>query len=429
MTAKIIGRFTLFLTFARFLHMEYQYHTLHNGIRIIHKMVGNDVAHLGVVVNTGSRDEELRQNGLAHFIEHMIFKGTTHRKAYHIIGRIENVGGDINAYTSKEETFIHTSFLNTYYPRSVELLADILFNSTFPEKEIEKEKDVILDEINSYKDNPQELIYDEFEEMLFDGHPFGRNILGIPKTVKKFSRQDINEFISENYHTDQMIICSVGKIDFPKLIKMAEKWFGNVTPNLRKKSRIPINDYRPKQKFAKKKIFQTHSLLGQVVMGQMDPKKTAMILLNNYLGGPGMNSRLNLAIREKHGISYNIESQYFPYSDTGVFAIYFGTDNGNFEKTYKLILSELKLLCTKKLGTVQLHRAKQQLTGQIAIAHESNLNDMISVGKSALVFEKIDSIEEVYRKINKVTAEEVLEVANIACLSELMSLLVYQPSK
>ena len=409
--------------------MDYQYHTLKNGIRVIHKEVDNDVAHLGVVVNSGSRDEEIHQSGLAHFIEHLIFKGTSHRKAFHIIGRIENVGGDINAYTSKEETFIHTSFLNQYYPRSIELLSDILFNSTFPEKEIEKEKDVVLDEINSYKDNPQELIYDEFEEMLFEGHPFGRNILGSPKSVKKFSRQDIIEFISQNYNTDQMIICSVGKIGFPKLIRNIERWFGEFPENLRKKPRTPLIGYTPKQRFSKKKIFQTHSLLGTVVMGQLDPMKTAMVVLNNYLGGPGMNSRLNLAIREKHGISYNIESQYFPYSDTGVFAIYFGTDNGNFEKTHKLILTELKTLCSKKLGTVQLHRAKQQLTGQIAIAHESNLNDMISVGKSALVYEKVDSIEEVYRKINNVTADDIIEVANLACKPEFLSLLVYHPTK
>jgi len=408
--------------------MDYHYHTLHNGIRIIHKEVTNDVAHFGVIINTGSRDEEPHQSGLAHFIEHLIFKGTAKRKAYHVIGRIENVGGDINAYTSKEETFVYTSFLNQFYPRAIELLSDILFNSVFPEKEIEKEKDVILDEINSYRDNPQEAIFDEFEDMLFEGHPFGRNILGSPKTVKKITRDEILRFITGKYNTDQMIICSVGKIAFGKLIKSAEQYFGQIPANPRLNGRIPVGNYLPKEKIVKKKIIQTHSLMGSMVIGQLDPMKTAMTLLNNYLGGPGMNSRLNLAIRERHGISYNIESLYFPYSDTGVFAIYFGTDNGNFEKTHRLILTELKMLCTKKLGVVQLHRAKQQLTGQIAIAHESNLNELISVGKSALVFEKIDTIEEVYRKINLVTADDILEVANLTCKPEMLSMLVFQPS-
>ncbi len=406
--------------------MEYLRHTLSNGIRIIHKPVKNQVAHCGVIINTGSRDEQENEQGLAHFIEHTIFKGTQRRKAFHILSRLENVGGELNAYTTKEETCIYASFLSPYYERSLELFADISLNSIFPKAEIEKEKEVIIDEINSYRDNPAEEIFDEIEDMVFAGHPLGRNILGTKKLVRGFSRQNIFRFIKRTFNTEETVICSVGNIDFNKLIKLAEKYFGHAKANPRVFKRSNFSSYKPKTQEFSKGMYQAHCIIANEAYDRKDKKRTPLILLNNILGGPGLNTRLNMGIREKYGFCYNIESNYTMYSDTGIVSIYLGTDFDYLEKTIKLAHKELKKLRDKKLGELQLQRAKQQMIGQIAISQESNVNELLSIGKSVLAYDKVDSIKKVLTEINEITAEQLLEVANEVFDPKQLSLLIYK---
>ncbi|HRW68715.1 pitrilysin family protein [Lentimicrobium sp.] len=409
--------------------MQYQFHTLPNGIRIVHRHSGRLVAHLAVMVNTGSRDELPGEEGLAHFIEHVIFKGTGKRKVYQVLGRLENIGADLNAYTTKEETCIHASFLSTYYARAIELFADILFNSTFPEKEINKEKDVVIDEINAYKDSPSELIFDEFEEMLFRGHPLGKSILGSPASVKRINRKRILGFIANHYHTNQIVISSVGNIRFDWLVKLVNEAFGCLPENLRTDSRQVFTASEPKQLIKPRRNFQTHCILGNHAYGYADARRTALALLTNLLGGPAMNSRLSMALRERHGLSYNIESVYTPYAETGSFMIYLGTDNGSLDKALTLVRAELDKFIAKSLGTIQLHTAKQQFIGQIAISFESNLNDALSMAKSMLVYDTVDTHEVLISKINAITADLVLEVAHEIFDPSGMSMLVYKNRK
>lgn len=409
--------------------MDYQFHTLSNGIRLVHRHSGRLAGHLAVMINTGSRDELIGEEGLAHFIEHVIFKGTSTRKVHQVLGRLENIGADLNAYTTKEETCIHASFVYTHYARAMELFSDILFNSTFPEKEIEKEKDVVIDEINAYKDSPAELIFDEFEEMLFKGHPLGRSILGSPTAVRKISRKRILDFISRHYNTDQIVISSVGNIRFSQLIRLAEKWFGNRTPNPRTDKRTPFQGAEASRITARRRNFQTHCIIGNHAFGYTDEKRTALALLSNLLGGPAMNSRLSMALRERNGLSYNIESVYTPYAETGSFMIYLGTDNGSLDKALSLVYKELDRFRLKKLGTLQMHTAKQQFTGQIAISFESNLNDALSMAKSVLVYDTVDTHEVLIAKINAITPEMIMEVASAIFNSDALSMLVYKNRK
>lgn len=409
--------------------MTYNYAALPNGIRVIHRDTDSEVAHCGVVINAGSRDELHGESGIAHFIEHLIFKGTGNRKAFHILSRLENVGGDLNAYTAKEETFLHASFLKAHYERSIELFSDILFNSVFPAKEIEKEKDVVLDEINSYKDSPSELIFDEFEELIYKEHPIGGSILGNPQIVKSFKKEDIISFMNRNYLSNRMVIASVGNIRMDKLMFLVEKYFGNAPASNAVIKRDAFQKYLPEFKTELKSNFQLHCVLGNLAYSLKDEKRTALALLNNILGGPGMNTRLNLNIRERYGYCYNIESHYQPFSDTGYFIIYLGTDNGYLEKSIRLIFKELKNLREVRLGTLQLHRAKQQIIGQLAISLESKVNEMISIGKSHLFFDKVDTFEIIREKINRLSADDLLEVANEIFIESQFSRLTYLPKE
>ena len=364
------------------------------------------------MINAGTRDEKEHQDGLAHFIEHSIFKGTSKRKTFHILSRLDNVGGEINAYTTKEETWVYASFLNHHFERATELLADITFNSTFPEKELDKEKDVIIDEINSYLDSPGEMIFDEFEEMIFAGHGLGRNILGTVDGVKNLNRDEVFEMVSRRYRCDQIVFSSVSNHSLKDIKKWALEYLGTYKTGSTEEKREPFSGYKPESREEKKDTYQVHYILGAEAYGQDSNKRTALVLLNNYLGGPGMNSRLNLMIREKHGFSYNIESNYQAYVETGVVQIYLGTDEKFFSQSKKLVAKELLMLRTKKLGPTQLHNAKQQLIGQIALSQESGVSMMLALGKSRLMYNKVDTISEVFASIEAVTSEEILEVAN-----------------
>lgn len=390
----------------------YQYAVLPNGIKLIHRQKPGEVAHLALMVNTGTRDELEHENGLAHLIEHMIFKGTKKRKAFHVLSRLENIGGDLNAYTTKEETCIHASFLKPYYKRSLELFSDIAFNASFPANELVKEKDVILDEINSYRDNPSEEIFDEFENQLFNGHPIGRNILGTAESVKAFKRSDIFRFIHANYATDQMVLGSVGDLPFSSFVAMATQYFAAVPTHTVKPKRQAFNHYQPVHKTVERSSFLSHCMLGNLAYHRQHPEKRAMVLLNNILGGPGLNSRLNLNIREKYGFTYSIESHFTAYSDAGVFAVYLGTDPRSIDKAIQLVQKELRNLREKSLGSLQLQRAKQQLIGQLAISFESGLSELLSISRSHLLFEKVDSMAEISRRIENLKASNLLEAAN-----------------
>jgi len=401
-------------------------HTLKNGIRLIHKPTDSPVGHLGILINTGSRDEEVHEHGLAHFIEHSVFKGTKKRRAFHILSRIEDVGGELNAYTTKEETALYSTFLAEFYDRTAELLSDILFNSVYPEKEIKREKEVINEEINSYKDTPSELIFDDFEEMVFHGHPIARNILGTKKNLRRFNRAGIFNFIDKNYHTDQMVIGSVGKISFPNLVRMVEKYFGYAEPKFRSNGRNRFENYIPGNRVLQKNTFQAHCVLGNVAFDFAHPKRIAMVLLNNIIGGQAMNSRLNLALRERKGLAYNIESGYSAYSDTGLFSVYFGTEHENLARATDLVLKEFKLLRNKKLGTVQLKKAQKQLIGQIAISTENREDLMLTIAKSYLIYNKVDPMRVIFQKIEAITAEDLLEVANIVLDEKQISKIVYR---
>jgi len=406
--------------------MEYTSTILSNGIRLIHLTVDSPVAHCGVLINTGSRDETPAEQGMAHFIEHTIFKGTVRRKAYHIISRLEDVGGEMNAYTSKEETAIHASFLCEYYERTIELFSDILIDSTFPEKELKKEQEVIVDEINSYNDTPAELIFDEFEELIYEGHPMGRSILGTPELVRSFQATDIRRFIAANYHTDQMVICSVGNIPARKFFHLAARYFERLSSNYRKILRTNFTAYHPKQRVVEKGTFQAHCILGGEAFDVYHPERLPLVLLNSILGGQSGNSRLNLSLRERNGIAYNLESSYTAYSDTGTLTIYFGTDPENLERALMLIDKEIKLLQNKSLGGLQLNKAHKQLIGQLAMSQENHEDLMLAIGKSMLVFNKVESLKDIYKKIEEISGSQLMEVANRLLLPGNLSRLIYQ---
>lgn len=407
--------------------MEYQVYTLPNGIRLLHHPVKSAIAHCCFVVNAGSRDEQPEQEGLAHFIEHLLFKETGRRNTSQILNRLELVGADLNAYTTKEYTCIHASFLKEHLERAIDLFEDIVFHSTFPEEEIEKERGVILDEIASYLDQPEEAIQDDFEGLLFKGHILGGNILGTPDTVNAIKRKDVTKFIAANYNTSQIIIGVAGEYDFKKLIKLADKYFGGIPVNNTVKTRIKPAIITPETIHAEKAISQTHCVMGIQAYPSNHPYKSGLLLLNNILGGMGMSNRLNLQIREKYGIAYTIESSYVPLTDTGIFTIYYGTDPEKAGRAMRLVNKELKKLRDSKLGTLQLQQAKQKFNGQIALAEENRMGLIISMAKSLLDFNHIDSLEDVITKINAVTADEVLEISNELMDDTLMTTLVFEP--
>jgi len=405
--------------------MDFQIFQLPNGIRFIHQYNKSAVAHCGLLINSGTRDEFPHEHGLAHFIEHVLFKGTSKRKTYHINSRLEDVGGEINAYTSKEETAIHATVLKTDFEKAVELIADIAFNSIFPEKELIKEKEVILDEINSYKDSPADLIFDDFEDLLFNETSLGRNILGTKKHLKSFNRDAVLKFIERTYNTDQMVFSSVGKIKPDKALAIVHKYFGSLPANFRSYSRNLLLPYTPFKKQVNKNTYQTHFILGNRGYAFSDDKRIPLLLLTNILGGPAPNSRLNYTLREKYGLTYNVEANYTPYTDTGVFSIYLGTDKSNFERSRELVIGEMKKLQSQRLGIMQLHRAKKQVLGQLAISAESNEQLMLTNAKSLLVYNSVDKMDLITERISSISGDKLMEIANEIFEENALSTLLY----
>ena len=408
---------------------QYNIATLPNGIRLLHRQKKGEIAHLVLAVNTGSRDERDFENGMAHFIEHTIFKGTQNRKPYHILSCLDNVGGDLNAFTTKESTCLQASFLNVHYKRAMDLLSDIAFQATFPENELEKEKDVVLDEINSYLDMPSEEIYDVFEEMMFKDHPLGRNILGTSALVKGFRREDILGFMKENYSTDSMTLSTIGDISFKEFEKMAMAYFGGRPAHLVPSRRQPYRSYRPSKVEMERNNHLSHCMIGGLAPGFNHSKKRPMVLLNNILGGPAMNSRLSLNIREKYGFAYTIESQYNAYSDVGLFSVYMGVDPDSLDKAVGLVYKELDKLKNQKMGTMQLHHAKQQLIGQLALGRESGMSELLAITRSLMMNEPVETVPDIIHTIEVITAEDLMEQANVVFDSNQLSTLIFRGAK
>ncbi|MBO4645070.1 MAG: insulinase family protein [Bacteroidales bacterium] len=399
--------------------------TLNNGIRIIHKEVHSPVSHFGVLVNAGTRDEPEDRAGLAHFTEHTLFKGTSHRTSLQVTRRIENAGGELNASTAKEETYLHASFLSSDYPRAMELLSDILFNATFPEKELDREKDVVLEEINYYRDAPYELIFDEIEEVAFSGHPLGRNILGTKKSLKQIHRNDILGFMKRHYTADHIVLSSVGNISSDTYIKYCKRFFDFPISGSSDRVRQPVSEYVPTLIRKKKNTSQAHLMLCNRAFSFYDKEREAFTLLTNLMGGPALSAQLNRVIREKLGLAYSVEANYSPFTDSGLFSVYIGCEKVMIDRCIDLVYKELSKICSKKLGTAQLHNAKKQFLGQIAITNESKLNEMLSVGRSALFFDEVETSESSFRKVEAITAEEIMEAANRIFVPDQFSTLIY----
>lgn len=382
-----------------------------NGLRLAYLHTDSLVSHLGITVLAGSRFETPEQEGLAHFLEHCIFKGTKHRKAFHVLSRLDSVGGELNAYTSKEEMVLYASFTNNHLTRAMDLLADITQNSSFPEREIEKEKEIVLDEINSYLDSPGEKIFDDFEGLLFQNHSLGYNILGTKESVASFTKKDLEAFMKKHYVTENTVISYVGNASIDRLTKLIDRYFSSFPTG---NGGVELEPFQGSYRFnrvEKEANYQVHSVLGTYAPSYEHDHRKGMMLLTNILGGPALNSRLNMSIREKYGYSYTIEANYTPYKDVGFWNIYFGTDPKYTKKCLKLIDKELNLLIDKPLSERQLHMAKEQYLGHLALGLESNSGLMMSLGKSVLYFNQIDTLEDIRNSIKAISAHEIQEIA------------------
>ena len=398
---------------------------LSNGIRLVYAKREAYVAHLGVMILAGSRFELPHEQGLAHFIEHCIFKGTEKRKALDIFTDLDSVGGELNAYTNKEEICVHASFRKTHFNIASELLGDIVQNATFPEDEMKKEKEVVLDEIISYMDSPSERIYDDFEALLFEGDSLGYNILGTKESVRGFSRQDLLNYIDRNFRPSNMVISFVGNIPLDEVMEVLENDFGSIP---RKEDVITPFEHPNFKSFnlsEKKSNFQTHTIIGGQAPSGNETSRRAMTLLTNVLGGPALNARLTLLVREKYGYAYNIEANYTPYSDVGFWMIYVGTDKKYLKKALDLIYQELQVICEENLTESELKLAKEQLKGHIALSMDSNIELMFSLAKTVLLYGKIDSMQEIYDQIDEIDLAELKDVAQQYLSRNNLSELVY----
>jgi predicted Zn-dependent peptidase len=399
--------------------------TLSNGIRVVYLHAPAHVAHLGITVLGGSRYERPGEDGLAHFLEHCIFKGTTKRKAFHVLSRLDSVGGELNAYTAKEEICVYASFTKEHIRRASELLADITLHSNFPLKEIQKEKEIILDEINSYLDSPSDKIFDDFEAHLFKGHALGNNILGTKERVQSFTQENLIDYVGRFFTAENMVISFVGDISIKRLEKILEEDFNACKKGTSLQAVDSFESLQPFRIRSNEANYQVHAIVGGIAPSYKDETRRGMTLLTNILGGPALNSRLTLSIREKYGYSYNVEANYTSYADTGFWSVYLGTDQKYIDKSVALIYKELKLLRTKKMGSLQLNRSKEQLKGHLALGLDSNSGLMLGLGKSLLLFNQIDTIEEIYDGIDRLTASELLEIANTYFNEENCSELIF----
>ncbi len=389
-----------------------------------HLRCSTEVAYVGIGINVGSSDERAHEFGLSHFIEHMLFKGTRERTNYQVISLLEDVGGELNAYTTKEETFIYTAFPEKYLDRAVALLADVLFHSTFPSAEMEKEKEVVLDEINSYKDNPAEVIFDEFDELVFKGHPLAHNILGTEETVRAFTREMIFDFIKRNYSLEKMVLFSLGDFSDERLMRAAQSYFSSGSfSGSSPREEVPFN-YAVCKKCVKEDTYQAHSILGNAAYSMFDRRRLPLQILCNILGGTAMSARLNYQLRERHGIGYNIETHYSAYTHAGLVYIYWGSDEHNVEKGMNIIVSELNKMIDEGFSEDEMVRVRQQYLGQLTIANAQKEGSFLNFGKSVLHFNAFKTMTEVAERVNVITAKELQEIAKDVFAPESLSSLL-----
>ena len=433
--------------------MKYNTYTLDNGLRIIHLPSDSKVVYCGYQINAGTRNEEPGEEGLAHFCEHVTFKGTERRKAWHILNCLESVGGDLNAYTNKEGTVYYSAILKEHIARAVDLLSDIVFHSVYPQAEIDKEVEVICDEIESYNDSPAELIYDEFENILFKGSPLGHNILGTAEQVRSFKTEDALRFTRKLYRPDNAIFFAYGDIDFKKLVKLIRKALGECpkgrelacsadcksaeTPTEERiaeetptgetpteemdagdaNHKVQSSKFNVQSKVAGKTIVmqknthQAHVMIGTRAYDVNDDRRMPLYLLNNMLGGPGMNAKLNLALREHNGLVYTVESTMVAYGDTGTWSIYFGCDEHDVKRCLRLVRKELDKFMQKPLSDAQLKAAKKQIKGQIGVACDNRENFALDFGKSFLHYGWEKNVDRLYEQVDAITAAQIQAVA------------------
>ena len=401
--------------------MKYNTYTLDNGLRIIHLPSDSKVVYCGYQINAGTRDEEPGEEGLAHFCEHVTFKGTERRKAWHILNCLESVGGDLNAYTNKEGTVYYAAILKEHIARAVDLLSDIVFHSTYPQQEIDKEVEVICDEIESYNDSPAELIYDEFENILFKGNSLGHNILGTAEQVRKFTTEDALRFTRKLYRPDNAVFFAYGDIDFKKLVTLLKRSVGseelrvkNEEFNSREEERMKgeeSNSPKGQTIVMEKHTHQAHVMIGTQAYDVHDDRRMPLYLLNNILGGPGMNAKLNLALREHNGLVYTVESTMVAYGDTGTWNIYFGCDEHDVKRCLRLVRKELDKFMEKPLSDAQLRAAKKQIKGQIGVACDNRENFALDFGKSFLHYGWEKNVDRLYEQVDAITAQQMQAVA------------------
>jgi len=428
--------------------MKYNTYTLPNGLRVIHLPSASPVVYCGYEIAAGTRDEEPGEEGLAHFVEHVTFKGTARRRSMQILNTLERVGGDLNAFTQKEDTVYYAAILKEHLPKAVDLLTDIVFHSTYPQTEIDKEVEVICDEIESYNDSPAELIYDDFENILFEGHPLGHNILGNAERVRKFTTEDALRFARKYYTPENSIFFAYGDVEFEKLIKIIEKeqqTLRTLPRPLPKGRGVNTDDANLSNSslpigragggsvgsagysiVLNKGTHQAHVMLGTRAYDIHHPLRIPLYLLNNLLGGPGMNARLNISLRERNGLVYTVESTMVSYGDTGLWGVYFGCDPHDVKRCLRLVRRELNKIIEKPLTDSQLKAAKRQLKGQIGIACDNREQFALDFGKSFLHYGWEKDITSLYSQIEEVTAEQIQQVARELMGEERITTLIYK---
>ena len=401
-------------------------YTLSNGLRIILQPTEGQVSYAGFAINAGTRDERADQPGMAHFVEHMLFKGTEKRKAWHILNRMEKVGADLDAYTNKEETVVYSVFLQEHLKRAVDLMADLVFHSTFPQAEIEKETDVIIGEIQSYEDTPSDLIFDDFEDLIFSGHALGRDILGSAEALKRYTTADALAFYRQFYVPENMVFFVTGKYEMKQVIRYVEKAVEEIPQTPLDYVRLSPSSYVAREQVQHRDTHQAHVMMGNRAYEGNSKKKLMIYLLTNLLGGTGMNSRLNVALREKRGLVYEVEANSTSYTDTGTFSIYFGCDLEDVDRCVALTRRELKKLCEKALTISQLQALKKQTMGQIGVAQDNRENNALGMAKTFLHYDRFVTTEEVYKSMDRLTPVHLLEVANEVYGEQNLSTLIYR---
>lgn len=385
------------------------------------------ITHCGIVLDVGSRDENHANQGIAHFWEHMAFKGTRKRKTLDIISSLDSVGGELNAYTDKEKIAFYASVRNEYFELAVDLLSDITFHSVFPEKELEKERGVILEEMAMYHDSPDDSLQDEFEAVVYKKHPMGMNILGREETVKAFRKRDFITFFNNHLNTSRVVFSCVGNISLDEVQRLAKKYLEGFRSRTTNGRRQRFGNYKPEEEILKRVVKQAKCAIGRDAYPIKHEDRIPLYMLVNMLGGPGMNSRLNLALREKYGFVYSVDAHYIPYSDTGMFAVFFGTEPKQLDKCIKLVRKELDKFCDKPLSQRQLSSLKEQIKGQLALAEENNLSLMLMMGRSVLDFGRVPTLEEVFDKIEEPSALKLQDIAQDVFDEKKMSFLTMVP--